>query len=83
MRQKIAKRVSNGFVVLIYPSWSIRLTGVCVEIATISFKFATEHDIDQQAGHRAIALAIKQYFHSLDKSLSLMVYDFSIELKSS
>ena len=54
-----------------------------MEIATISFKFATEHDIDQQAGHRAIALAIKQYFHSLDKSLSLMVYDFSIELRSS
>jgi len=39
---------------------SVRLTGICVNVATI----ATENDIDQQASHPAIAFAIKQYFHS-------------------
>jgi len=34
-----------------------------MKVATIPIKFATEHDIDQQAAYRAIAFKIKQYFH--------------------
>ena len=55
---------SNGFAFLIYRSpWWIRVTGVCMKVATIPLKFATEHDIDQQAAYRDIAFKIKQYFH--------------------
>jgi hypothetical protein len=34
-----------------------------MKVATIPLKFATEHDIDQQAAYRDIAFKIKQYFH--------------------
>jgi hypothetical protein len=49
-----------------------------MKVATIPLKFATEQDIVQQAAHRAIAFAIKQYFHFFVLTKKLNLFKLSI-----